>query len=136
MSERLGARELLDLICEDGSFVSWDEPLAPWPRSAEYESELATAVADYEKTKRAADTYKIEKIGEGQAKLAAARRKAEELQGQLDANYRAKKAEIEAFRTQPVERVMERLGESLQGVTIHIEPWANDASPSRVKLEQ
>lgn len=43
MSERLGARELLDLICEDGSFVSWDEPLAPWPRSAEYESELAAA---------------------------------------------------------------------------------------------
>ncbi|MCA9697802.1 MAG: hypothetical protein KC431_09785 [Myxococcales bacterium] len=118
------------------SEVDRDENKKIQERRAELESELATAVADYEKTKRAADTYKIEKIGQGQAKLAAARRKAEELQGQLDANYRAKKAEIEAFRTQPVERVMERLGESLQGVTIHIEPWANDASPSRVKLEQ
>lgn len=43
MSEHLGARELLDLICEDGSFVSWDEPLASWPRSPEYEAELAAA---------------------------------------------------------------------------------------------
>lgn len=105
-------------------------------RRAELESELATAVADREKTIRAVDTFKIEKIGEGQAKLAAARRKADELKGQLEADYRAKRAEIEAFRTQPVERVMERLGESLEGVTIHIEPWANDATPSRVQLEQ
>ncbi|NVB39780.1 hypothetical protein G6O69_18190 [Pseudenhygromyxa sp. WMMC2535] len=118
------------------SEVDRDENKKIQERRAELESELATAVADYEKTKRAADTYKIEKIGEGQAKLAAARRKAEELDGQLAANLRAQRAEIEAFRSQPVERVMERLGESLEGVTINIEPWASDASPSKVVLEQ
>jgi regulator of protease activity HflC (stomatin/prohibitin superfamily) len=118
------------------SEVDRDENKKIQERRAELESELATAVADLENAIRAADTYKIQKIGEGQAKLAAARRKAEELQGQLEADYRAKKAEIEAFRTQPVERVMERLGESLEGVTINIEPWANDANPSRVVLDQ
>lgn len=118
------------------SEVDRDENKKIQERRAELESELATAVANREKTIRAADTYKIEKIGDGQAKLAAAKRKAEELRGQLDADYRAKKAEIEAFKTQPVERVMERLGESLEGVTIHIEPWANDANPSRVDLSK
>ena len=81
-------------------------------------------------------SYKIEKVGQGQAKLAAAKTKADELRGQLDAEYRTKKAEIDAFETQPVERVMQRLGERLTGVTIHIEPWANDASPSKVELKQ
>jgi regulator of protease activity HflC (stomatin/prohibitin superfamily) len=118
------------------SEVDRDENKKIQERSAELESELATAVADFENAVRAADTYKIQKIGEGQAQLAAARRKAEELTGQLEADYRAKKSEIEAFRTQPVERVMERLGQSLQGVTINIQPWANDANPSRVSLEQ
>ncbi len=118
------------------SEVDRDENKKIQERRAELESDLATAVADREKTIRAADTYQIEKIGKGQAKLAAAKRKAEELKGQLDANYRAKKAEIEAFRTQPVERVMERLGETLKGVTIHIEPWANDANPSKIDITQ
>jgi membrane protease subunit HflC len=118
------------------SEVDRDENKKIQERRAELESELATAVADFENAVRSADTYKIEKIGEGQAKLAAARRKAEELTGQLEADYRGKKSEIEAFRTQPVERVMERLGQSLQGVTIKIEPWSNDANPSHVKLEQ
>lgn len=118
------------------SEVNRDENKKIQERRAELESELATAVADYAKTKRAADTYKIEMIGKGDAKLAAAEQKAEQLEGQLEANYRAKKAEIDAFRTQPVERVMERIGESLEGVTIKIEPWANDANPSRVMLDQ
>jgi membrane protease subunit HflC len=118
------------------SEVDRDENKKIQERRAVLESDLATAVADREKAIQAADTYKISKIGEGQAKLVAARRKAEELEGQLEADYRAKKAEVEAFRTQPVERVMQRLGESLDGVTIHIEPWANDANPSRVVLEQ
>ncbi|NJK32651.1 MAG: hypothetical protein HC927_09705 [Deltaproteobacteria bacterium] len=118
------------------SEVDRDENKKIQERRAELESELATAVTEREQTIRAADTYKIEKVGEGQAKLAAARTKAEELRGQLEADYRAKKAEIEAFKTQPVERVMERLGESLVGVTIKIEPWANDANPSRVQLDQ
>ncbi|HWL02987.1 MAG TPA: carboxyl transferase domain-containing protein [Microbacteriaceae bacterium] len=45
MSEHLGARALLELICEDGSFTSWDEPFEPWPRSEAYEAELAAARA-------------------------------------------------------------------------------------------
>ncbi|MFO7561553.1 MAG: SPFH domain-containing protein [Enhygromyxa sp.] len=118
------------------SEVDRDENKKIQERRAELESELATAVADFEKIRRAADTYLIEKRGEGEAKLAAATTEAEELQGKLEADYRSKRAKIEAFRSQPVERVMERLGESLVGVTIHIEPWANDANPSRVILEQ
>lgn len=118
------------------SEVDRDENKKIQERRAELESELATAVADLENAIRSADTYKIEKIGQGQAMLVAARRKSEELQGQLEADYRAKKAEIEAFRTQPVERVMERLGDSLKNVTINIEPWANDANPSSVMLQQ
>lgn len=43
MTDHLGARELLALICEPGTFVSWDEPLTPWPRAAAYEAELAAA---------------------------------------------------------------------------------------------
>jgi membrane protease subunit HflC len=118
------------------SEVDRDENKKIQERRAELESELATAVADFEKTKRAADTYAVEKRGEGQAKLAAAQTKAEELTGQLAAEYRSKKAKIEAFRSQPIERVMERLGESLTDVTIRIEPWANDANPSRVVLDK
>ncbi|HGG56212.1 MAG TPA: hypothetical protein ENK31_00260 [Nannocystis exedens] len=76
------------------------------------------------------------KVGEGQAELAAATRRAEELKGQLDANIRTRKAEIDAFRTQPIERVMERLGERLKGVTIAIQPYADDSTPSRVQMQQ
>jgi regulator of protease activity HflC (stomatin/prohibitin superfamily) len=118
------------------SEVDRDENKKIQERRAELESEIATAVADFEKIRRAADTYLIEKRGEGEAKLAAATTQAEELAGKLDADFRTKRATIEAFRSQPVERVMERLGESLGGVTIRIEPWANDANPSRVMLEQ
>lgn len=118
------------------SEVDRDENKKIQERRAVLESDLATSVANREQTIQAADTYKIEKVGEGQANLTAARTRADELRGQLDAQYRAKKAEIDAFETQPVERVMQRLGEQLNGVTIHIEPWASDATPSRVKLEQ
>ncbi len=118
------------------SEVDRDENKKIQERRAALESELATAVAEREQTIQAADTYKIEKVGQGQAKLTAARTKADELRGQLEAQYRTKKAEVDAFESQPVERVMQRLGERISEVTIHIEPWANDANPSRIKLEQ
>lgn len=105
-------------------------------KRTELESALATAIAAQADATREADTYKISKVAEGQAALSAAKQQATELRGQLEASYRARKAEIDAFRTQPVERVMERLGERLRGVTIAIEPWANDANPSRVELEK
>ena len=68
--------------------------------------------------------------------MSAARMRAVELKGQLQAQYEAKKAEIDAFRVQPLERVMERLGERLEGVTIDIQPWANDSVPSRLQVEK
>ncbi len=105
-------------------------------KRTDLESALATAIAEQANTTRESDTYKISLVATGQAALSAARQQAAELRGQLDANYRARKAEIDAFRSQPVERVMERLGERLRGVTIAIEPWANDASPSRVEVEK
>ena len=95
-----------------------------------------SAVAEQANNTREADTYKITAIGQGQAERSAAAQQAQQLQGQLDAEYRGRKAEIDAFRTQPVERVMERLGERLKGVTIAIQPWASDAAPSRVEVEQ
>jgi len=105
-------------------------------KRTELESGLATALAEQANNTREADTYKIAAIGQGQAVRSAATQQAHELRGQLDAQYRSRKSEIDAFRTQPVERVMERLGERLKGVTISIQPWANDAAPSRVEIEQ
>lgn len=105
-------------------------------RRAELEAELATALATQADTRRKADTYRIETVGKGQAAKSAAVRQAEELRGQLDAEYLARKATIEAFQSQPVERVMKRLGEKLKGVTIDVQPWADDATPSRLRVEQ
>ena len=102
---------------------------------ATLESDLATAVAQQAEVKREADTYKIAKVAEGQAALSGAQQQARELEGELSAKYDAREAEISAFRTQPVERVMEKLGEKLKGVTVTIQPYANDATPSRVRLE-
>lgn len=104
-------------------------------KRAELETTLATAVTVQVETHREVDTYKIEKLGAGQASRSAAAGKAEELRGQLNADYASKRAEIDAFRNQPVERVMERLGERLKGSTIEIQPYRNDGSPQRVQLE-
>jgi len=104
-------------------------------KRAEFETTLATAVTAQVETHRQADTYKIEKLAAGQAARSAAQGKAQELKGQLDAQFAGKKAEIDAFRNQPVERVMERLGERLKDSTIEIQPFRNDGSPQRVQLE-
>jgi membrane protease subunit HflC len=104
-------------------------------KRAELETTLATAVTAQVETHRQVDTYKIEKLAAGQASRSASQGKAEELKGQLAADYASKKAEIDAFRNQPVERVMERLGERLKGSTIEIQPFRNDGSPQRVQLE-
>jgi SPFH domain / Band 7 family len=104
-------------------------------KRASLESDLARAVAELAETKRSADTYRIGKIGEGQAAFSASSQSAEQLKAELEAKYSSRKAEIDAFRTQPVERVMERLGERLSGVTIDIQPYADDATPSRVRYE-
>src|ERR1044071_2997701 len=104
-------------------------------KRAELENTLATAVTAQTQTHREVDTYKIEKVAAGQASRSANKSKADELKGQLAAEYASRQAEIDAFRNQPVERVMQRLGERLKGVTIEIQPFRNDGSPSRVQLE-
>lgn len=104
-------------------------------KRAELENTLATAVTAQVQTHREVDTYKIEKVAAGQAARSGSKGKADELKGQLDAEYASRRAEIDAFRNQPVERVMQRLGERLKGVTIEIQPFRNDGSPSRVQLE-
>lgn len=105
-------------------------------KRAELVAALATAVTEQAETIREVDTYRIQAVSQGQAAKSAAQRKAEELEGQLEAEYASQKASIDAFRTNPAERVMERLGSKLEGVTISIQPWASDATPSRVQLEQ
>ncbi|MCA9704375.1 MAG: hypothetical protein KDK70_00840 [Myxococcales bacterium] len=105
-------------------------------KRAELEAALASARAAQADTKRKADTYRIETVAQGQAARSAAERQAIELAGQLDAQYATKKATIDAFKTQPVERVMERLGEKLDGVIIDIQPWADDATPSSLRVQQ
>jgi membrane protease subunit HflC len=102
---------------------------------AALEHELARAVAAQAEKKQEADTYAIAQVAEGQAALSAAKFKAQELEGELDARYVSKQAEVMAFRNQPVERVMAVLGEKLRGVTIRVQPWADDATPSRVRYE-
>jgi regulator of protease activity HflC (stomatin/prohibitin superfamily) len=104
-------------------------------KQAQLESNLARARAAQEEAKRESDTYKINTIAEGQAEMSAAKQRAAELKLELKAKLSSKKAEIQAFRNQPVERVMERLGEKLEGVTIEIQPWADDSSPTRVRYE-
>jgi SPFH domain / Band 7 family len=104
-------------------------------KRAALEATLAEAVTNQTETRREVDTYKIERVAAGEAARAAAKGKADELTGQLLAQYSTKKAEIEAFRNQPVERVMERLGERLKGVTIQIQPYRNDGSPQKIQLE-
>lgn len=116
--------------------VDRDQNKVMQEKRAAMEAEMATAVAAQTETHRAVDTTKIEKVAAGEASLSAARQRAVELKGQLDAQYQAKQAEIDAFRTQPVERVMERLGERLEGVTIDIQPWSNDTVPSRLQVEK
>ncbi|MCX4244887.1 SPFH domain-containing protein [Paraliomyxa miuraensis] len=105
-------------------------------KRAGLEAALASALAVQADTRRKADTYRIQTVAQGQAAKSAAERQAEELEGQLAADYEAKRATIDAFKTQPVERVMERLGEKLDGVTIDIQPWADDSTPSRLRVEQ
>lgn len=102
---------------------------------AALENELAQAVAAQAQTKQEADTYAIAQVAKGQAALSSSKFRADELTGELDARYVSKQAEVFAFRNQPVERVMEVLGEKLQGVTIRIQPWADDSTPSRVRYE-
>ncbi|MDD9934171.1 MAG: SPFH domain-containing protein [Myxococcales bacterium] len=105
-------------------------------RRASLESDLARAISGQAQSRREVDSFRIEKIAEGQAALSASTAKAEQLKGELNAKYVAKKAEIDAFRNQPVQKVMQRLGERLEGVTIHIDPYADDATPSRVRYEE
>jgi regulator of protease activity HflC (stomatin/prohibitin superfamily) len=105
-------------------------------KKASFETSLAQAQAQKAQTEQSVDTLRIEKIGKGQAALSASESQARELRGQLEAVYQSRRAEIDAFRNQPVERVMERLGERLKGVTIDIQPWADDATPSRLQVQQ
>jgi membrane protease subunit HflC len=104
-------------------------------KRAELEAALAEAVTAQTQRHREVDSYKIDKVAAGEAARSAAKGKAEQLKGELDAEYQAKKAQIDAFRNQPVERVMERLGERLKGVTIDIQPYHEDATPKRIQLE-
>jgi regulator of protease activity HflC (stomatin/prohibitin superfamily) len=104
-------------------------------KRADLEAQLATAVTEQTQTHREVDAYKIDKVAGGEASRAAAKGQAIELKGQLDADYQTKRAQIDAFRNQPVERVMERLGERLKGVTIDIQPFREDGTPQRVQLE-
>jgi membrane protease subunit HflC len=104
-------------------------------KRAELETALATAVTVQTQTLREVDSDRIQKIAAGQASRSGAIRTAQELKGQLDAQYMSRRAEIDAFKNQPVERVMERLGERLKGVTIQIQPWSNDSVPSRVQYQ-
>lgn len=84
---------------------------------ASLENELAQAVAAQAQTKQEADTCAIAQVAEGQAALSSAKFRADELTGELGARYVSKQAEVNAFRNQPVERVMAVLGDKLNGVT-------------------
>jgi SPFH domain / Band 7 family len=105
-------------------------------KRAALENQLAQAQTAQTQTTREADAYRIDKVAAGNAALSGSQRTAEELSGQLLAQYEQKRAQIEAFKNQPVERVMERLGERLQGITIDIQPFTSDASPKRIQVEQ
>jgi regulator of protease activity HflC (stomatin/prohibitin superfamily) len=104
-------------------------------KRADLESQLAEAVTAQTQTHREVDSYKIDKLAAGEAARSAAKSKSAQLKGELEAQYASRQAEIDAFRNQPVERVMERLGDRLKGVTIEIQPYQQDGSPRRIQLE-
>ena len=104
-------------------------------KRAELESGLAEAVTQNTQTHREVDSYKIDRVAAGEAARSAAKSKAVQLKGELDAELASRTAQIDAFRNQPVERVMQRLGERLKGVTIEIQPYQQDGSPKRIQLE-
>ncbi len=116
--------------------VDRDQNKVMQEKRAALEGELATSIATQTQTHREVDTTRIEKIAAGEASLSGARQRSVELKGQLDAQFASRRAEIDAFRAQPVERVMQRLGERLKDVTIDIQPWSNDSVPSRLQVEQ
>jgi membrane protease subunit HflC len=105
-------------------------------RRAELEAELAKAIAQQAETKREADTYRISKIAYGQAAYSGAVQEATQLKGKLQAQLAERRAEINAFRNQSIERVMEQIGKRLVGVTVSIQPYADDATPSRLQITQ
>ncbi len=100
---------------------------------AQLESALAGAVAKQAEVRSQVDTLRIRKLAEGQAALSAAVSQAKQLQGEYEARFAAMQAKVAAFRSQSVERVMERLGKKLAGVVISIQPWFRDATPSVVE---
>ncbi len=102
---------------------------------AALETELASAVATQARQRAQVDSLRLKKLAEGRAALASAVNQAKQLEGELTARYEAMAARIAAFRNQPVERVMQRLGERLKGVTITIQPWYRDATPSVVQYK-
>jgi len=104
-------------------------------KRAELEAALATAVTEQTQTHREVDSYKIDKVAAGEGARSGAKGKAEQLKGELEAQYETRRAQIDAFRNQPVERVMEQLGERLKGVTIEIQPISQDGTPKRIQLE-
>ena len=103
---------------------------------ASLEAALAEAVAKQAQVRAEVDTLRIKKLAEGRAALAAAEQKAQQLAGALEAQYKGMEAKIAAYRTQPVEKVMQRLAERLKGVTISIQPWYRDATPSVVEYRR
>ncbi len=122
------SRQLAEVDCDQNKIIQ--------ERRAALEAALATAVTTQVQTRSEVDTYKIGKLAGGQAARSAAVRSSTELRGQLTAQLQSRRAEIDAFRNQPVERVMEKLGERLEGVTIQIQPYSDDGSPSWIQHEQ
>src|SRR5436190_19303617 len=61
-------------------------------KRAELENTLATAVTAQTQTHREGDTSKTEEVGAGQAARSASKGKADELKGQLDAQYASRRA--------------------------------------------
>ena len=104
-------------------------------RRAGYESSLASAIAQQAEAEQAADRLRISKIAKGTASRSAATEEAKQLKGTLKAKLAAKKAEIEAFRSQPKERVMQAIAERLQGVTASVQPYTNDSNPTKVIVD-
>lgn len=102
---------------------------------AQLEAQLSQTLAEQAQAHREVDVFAIEQTGRGQASRSAAMQQAAELEGELNARYDARRAEIQAFSQQPVARVMQVLAQRLQGVTIQISPWSDDATPSRIRYE-
>lgn len=100
------------------------------------EAELAMADAAKVKLEREADTYKVERNGEGEAELLAKTEEARGLTQKYEKEAQGLLAKAEALTKQGRMAVVEALAEKLAEIRIEIVPYQRSQAPTRIEVSQ